>query len=167
MKVKFLNLLLFLNLFTAYGACADNAWLNAMIEKKKEVRVNEKLPMKSTVPFNKTHTLVFFYASTCKHCHHFAPVLQSYAKKSGLSVLALSFDNTPIEGFNIFKPVTTEWVNVAFEGKEIHYPALFIMNQKTNALYPVSFGAMSYDELQLRMQAVISKILVYETSGVA
>ena len=64
----------------------------------------------------KDHALVFFFASTCKHCHQLAPTLQAIAKTYGLHIFDFSFDGKPIPGFanpgvvteSIFKLKTTQ-----------------------------------------------------------
>lgn len=58
--------------------------------------------------------------------------------------------------------LNTSLVNVAFQGNAIQYPALFIINQQTQAIYPVSIGALSEVELNERFQQLIPKIIAYE-----
>lgn len=48
----------------------------------------------------KDHAFVFFFASTCGHCHHLAPTLQSVAKEYGFHIFDFSFDSKPIPGFD-------------------------------------------------------------------
>jgi hypothetical protein len=59
-------------------------------------------------------------------------------------------------------PVTTQWINSAYAGKPITYPALFIANRQYHLLYPVVFEAMGYEELALRFHQVKTKIEAYE-----
>jgi len=113
--------------------------------------------------FFKTHGFVFFFASTCPHCHAFAPVLSSVAKALNAEVLPLSFDNEPLPPFKNVLPATTDWVTAAFQNEAIHYPALFIANPRTSALYSVSIGALSEVELTTRLNELIPKIIAYET----
>lgn len=117
----------------------------------------------ATTAFFKTHTLVFFFSSQCPYCREFSPVVKAVADKYQARVLALSFDNQPLEGFSQFKPVTTQWVNAAYAGKPITYPALFVANNKDYLLYPVSYGAMNADELESRLEALQQKINAYES----
>lgn len=146
---------------------AQGQWLADVIAQREQGQVKpaviQQQPQKNS--FFQTHALVLFYASTCPHCHRFAPVLKNWADDAGARVLPLSFDNQPLTQFPDFKPVTTEWVNAAFAGRSISYPALFIANTQTHALYPVSIGAMSEFELANRMQDFIPKIIAHERSA--
>ena len=153
----------------AIGACAQSAQeaLTGQIQaRSRPVRevsfVPAGLSNQSPAPFFKTHVVVFFFASTCPYCHAQAPVLSRWASAYGVRVDARSFDDKPIIGFEGQRPVTKDLVEVAFAGKPITYPALFVMNEGTGMLYPVSFGALDETELQARMDALIPKIMQHE-----
>ncbi|WP_165481434.1 conjugal transfer protein TraF, partial [Legionella brunensis] len=80
-------------------------------------------------------------------------------------LMPLSLDNQPLLEFPKFLPATTEWINAAFGGNAINYPALFVVNPNTKALYPVGFGSMTEAELNGRMEVLIPKIKMYESEG--
>jgi type-F conjugative transfer system pilin assembly thiol-disulfide isomerase TrbB len=122
-------------------------------------------PQSTTSPYNtffQTHGFVFFFASTCPYCHQFSPVLSRLATAVNAQVLPLSFDNQPLPEFKEFLPATSEWTTAAFKNEAIHYPALFIANPKTQALYSVSIGSLNENELLQRLDALIPKIKAYE-----
>ena len=48
--------------------------------------------------FFKTHQLIFFFASTCSHCHNAAPHLKAWASAQGIEVQSISFDNKSFSG---------------------------------------------------------------------
>jgi len=125
------------------------------IETKHEKTVAGK-------PFFKTHGLLFFFSSKCPFCLRFAPVVKQYSKHNSAQVLALSFDNQPLPSFPKVIPASKDWVSVAFGNKPINYPALFIINPKTKAIYPVSTGAYSSFELNEMMENMIAQIKQYE-----
>lgn len=114
-------------------------------------------------PFFKNHALVFFFSSQCPFCQQFAPVVKQWAASHTAPTLALSFDNQPLGDFPDFIPVTTQWVNEAYAGKPITYPALFIANKISHLLYPVAYGAMTAAELDLRLSQLKTKIQAYES----
>ncbi|MFO3289611.1 type-F conjugative transfer system pilin assembly thiol-disulfide isomerase TrbB [Legionella pneumophila serogroup 1] len=115
--------------------------------------------------FFSTHGLILFYGSLCPHCRQFAPILKHWATHNNAEVLPLSLDNQPLPEFPKFLPATTEWINAAFGGSAINYPALFVVNPTTKALYPVGFGSMTEAELNDRMAFLIPKISAYENKG--
>ena len=112
--------------------------------------------------FFKTHGLVFFFESTCPYCHQFSPVLSRVSKELEASVLPLSFDNQPLPEFQDVQPATSEWTTAAFHNEAIHYPALFIVNPDKETLYAVSIGALNEMELNIRLAAMIPKIIRFE-----
>jgi type-F conjugative transfer system pilin assembly thiol-disulfide isomerase TrbB len=120
-----------------------------------------------TIPkdFFQTHGFVFFFASSCPYCHQFSPVLSQLATTLHAEVLPLSFDNQPLPEFKEFLPATPDWTNLAFKNEAIHYPALFIANPQTQALYPVSIGSLNEQELAARLEVLIPKIIAYENPG--
>lgn len=151
--------------FTTFNVQASQGqWLNQMIAQHEGVAVpfvGEQHPKKST-DFFSTHGLILFYGSQCPHCRQFAPRVKQWAEERGAKVLPLSFDNQPLPEFPHFLPATTNWINAAYQGGPIHYPALFVVNFNHKTLYPVGFGSMSDEELNERMNALLSKISAYE-----
>lgn len=112
--------------------------------------------------FFNTHHLVFFFSSTCPHCHNSAPHLKAWTNQVNVEVDAYSFDGRGLPEFPEAKPVTNELVASAFQTNTIQYPALFIMNQRTHALYPVVVGEFTFSELVSRMKGLVPKIIAFE-----
>ena len=78
---------------------------------------------------------------------------------------ARTLDDKPLPEFPMATPATATLVETAFRGNNIRYPALFVMNPASGALYPVAIGSMSSDELNTRMQTLVPKIIAYEQGG--
>ncbi|ARB92966.1 type-F conjugative transfer system pilin assembly thiol-disulfide isomerase TrbB [Legionella longbeachae] len=149
----------------AFNVQAGNGrWLTQITaEQERSVQPNPiEQPNRKNTKFFNNHGVILFYGSLCPHCRQFAPIVKRWAEQIGAEVLPLSFDNQSLPEFPHFLPATTEWVNAAFQGSPINYPAVFIMNAKEKILYPVGFGSMSEEELHARMDAVIAKINEYE-----
>lgn len=161
----------FLSAMLAFIVLGTNAkgsqWLTNMIaEQEGAVKHQRKEPLNTkSEGFFSTHGLILFYGSQCPHCKQFAPILKHWATHNKADVLPLSLDNQPLSEFPKYAPATTEWINAAFGGNAINYPATFIVSPKTKALYPVGFGSMTKTELSDRMVLLIPKITEYETKG--
>lgn len=137
--------------------------IDARSHPTRQISLVESAPSNAEpTPFFKTHVVVFLFASTCPYCHKQAPVLSRWANTYGVRVDARSFDDKSIPGFEGQRPVTKDLVDTAYAGKSIEYPALFVMNEASGMLYPVSFGALNETELQARMDLLIPKIMQYE-----
>lgn len=154
--------------FIIFAADAkESQWLTTMIAehelsaKQRFVQVSNKNGKR----FFSTHGFILFYGSLCPHCKRFAPILKEWANRNKAEVLALSLDNQPLPEFPNFLPATTEWINAAFGSNAINYPALFLVNHKTKALYPVGFGSMTESELHNRMETLIARVKKYENKG--
>ena len=119
----------------------------------------------ASMPFFKNHVLLFFFASSCPHCHQQAPILKDWANNHGVAVDARTLDEKPLPEFPTATPATASLVETAFRGNSIRYPALFVMNPDSGVLYPVAIGSMTTDELNTRMQTLIPKIIAYEQGG--
>lgn len=142
-----------LSIFWVMAVCAnDAAFLRQLVQDKEEV----------FSPVSKNHQLIFFFASTCPHCHHFAPVLKRWADKNRWQIQSFSLDGQPLPEFADIQTPDNELIHLAFQNEEIRYPALFVLNTTTHALYPVVMGEISFTELNDRMQSFIPKMLSYE-----
>lgn len=147
------------------GEAQSNQWLKQLIQEKKAapVRNVKEIEMnKKRHGFFSNHGFVLFYASTCPHCQEFSPVIKRWTDENHADILPLAFDNLPLPEFPRFAPATTEWVNTAFQGSPIQYPALFIVNPKHQTMYPVGFGSMSIQELDERVASLIPQIIAFE-----
>ena len=115
--------------------------------------------------FFASHKLVMIYSSTCQYCHKFSPVLKQWSDNFNAPVKPLSLDGKPIEGFSNFEVATDDFVNAAYGDSPHGTPALFIVNDKTNAIFPVLFGNSDYSELNTRLQEFIPKIIKFEAGA--
>ncbi|CDZ79411.1 conjugal transfer protein TrbB [Legionella massiliensis] len=154
--------------FIVSGAKAEGSqWLTHMIAENEQSSAHQVVlgSNKKDEGFFSTHELIVFYGSQCPHCKQFAPIVKAWATRNNAQLLPLSLDNQPLPEFPQFLPATTEWINAAFGGNAINYPATFILNPESKALYPVGFGSMTDAELNGRMTMLIVKIKAYERRG--
>ena len=126
---------------------------------------SQTVTIPTSAPFFKNHVLLFFFASSCPHCHHQAPILKDWANNHGVTVDARTLDDKSLPEFPTATFATASFVETAFRGNSIRYPALFVMNRTSGALYPVAIGSLTTDELNMRMQTLVPKIIAYEQGG--
>lgn len=112
--------------------------------------------------FWSTHTLVMIYASTCPHCHHQAEVLAPMVKSEHIAYQLFSLDNQPLPPFQQFKPTPNGLLQVAYPDGKVSYPALFIADNRSLKLYPLSYGFLDSFELKNRLEGLLTKITLYE-----
>ena len=148
-------------------AAADNWPFNNFInnEESQETSIEDSansISSEYNPPFFVKHKLLFFFASTCPYCHQFAPTLKNVAKRFNAEISAYSFDDKALTAFPDFSVPPIELVTAAFQDREINYPALFILNEETKGIYPVSFGFLDSIELTERLNIVKTKIEKFE-----
>jgi type-F conjugative transfer system pilin assembly thiol-disulfide isomerase TrbB len=151
----------FLLMFMLVNAFADEvSFLSEAFHAQKGA------PEQKTVSFEHNHHLIFFFASTCPHCHNFSPVLKKWVDENDFKVEAYSFDGQPLPEFREILIPGHQLLQASFQNEAIRYPALFVVNTETANLYPVTIGELNSQELEARMRVLISKIRAFER-GVA
>lgn len=98
------------------------------------------------------YQLVLFFSSKCPYCVKFAPVVKSYGLKNKLPIEAVSLNHQPLSEFPTPTLATQDMIDLAYQGKTVVYPALFLADTKLKRLYPISYGALSQHELEERME---------------
>jgi len=154
------SLLVVILLIMMNGAFANHHILEDVIQAK-EGHIKLK-----TAPFQQNHRFVFFFSSTCPHCHNFAPILKKWVDVNQYAVDAFSFDGKYLAEFSNVLIPDNQLLQAAFQNETIRYPALFVVNTQTANLYPVAIGELNFQELDERMQILIPKIVDFER-GVA
>ena len=103
---------------------------------------------------SKHYGLFFFFRSSCPYCHKFAPIVQDFANRYGLSVVPVSLDGGGLPEFPNPRidngASTTFHVSVA--------PALFLVDPDTRKVLPISYGLITENEISSRIYE-ISKVL--------
>ena len=116
-------------------------------------------------PFKSTdaYEFILFYSTTCPHCLKFAPTLRQYSDKSGIPIQAFAVNGNKSHYFPNSIPLTQETIEQFFgKNASLALPSLFLLNKKNLHAYPVSQGALTYTELQLRMSKLIPKTVQFE-----
>lgn len=148
------------------GCFAGNNELLELLKSRSQnnfqVAPNRNKHVPQELRFFKSHSLLFFFSSTCPYCQAQAKSLKTWAEDNHVTIEAISFDDKGLPEFPDFKTPTSSLISVAYQGKPMRFPAIFIMNQNTNALYPVAFGALEPFELAERINELTSKINSYE-----
>ncbi|KTC84391.1 conjugal transfer protein TraF [Legionella drozanskii] len=159
------SLFLFIVVQTVEATPLSNHPLNKLMMSHYEVNLKSESPKTAVTKANaqkSPHILVFIFSNQCPYCVQFAPLVKAYATANHWPIEAVSLNGQILPDFPDAIFATQDMIDVAYQGKPVVYPALFIANTRTKALYPVSFGALSYEELLERIQAITSKIKEHE-----
>ena len=110
------------------------------------------------------YQLVLFFSSKCPYCVKFAPIVKAYSLQHNLKVEAVSLNHQGLEDFPNPTNATQDMIDLAYQGKTVVYPALFLVDLKFKHLYPVAYGALSQYELNDRMEKLQSAIIAKKMS---
>lgn len=96
------------------------------------------------------HVLIFVFRGDCPYCHAFAPTLDSFRRRHGLQVLAVTLDGGTLPGFSDARRDN----GMASNLRVAQVPAVFLAQPYTGRITPVGFGVMSEAQLLERVSIV-------------
>jgi len=88
--------------------------------------------------------LFFFYEGGNKTSQAFALIVREFAKKHRWEVIAISVDNTLLEGFKVNKADN----GIAKQIGVSLFPALYIVNPDKKHILPIGFGLLSMEKIE-------------------
>lgn len=160
MKTIFLSIVL-LYAQIVYADSPLQSLMMAHYEDLRPVSTQEHLKKNAHSPY----ILVLFFSNQCPHCVNFSPLLKHFADDYQWQIEAISLNGDTLPEFPNAMFATQPMIDVAYQGKPVVYPALFIANTASKALYPVSFGELEYEVLKDRVALLTQKIKIYEERG--
>ena len=97
------------------------------------------------------HALFFFFRSDCPYCHQFAPLLNEFEAKFGLTVVPISVDGGPL--LPVYAdPKIDNGIARSLDVRQV--PALFLVEPRGGRIVPIGYGVLSESELLERLQVV-------------
>lgn len=109
------------------------------------------------------HAVFFFFRSDCPYCHVYAPILEQFASRFGLTVVPISLDGGGVPQF----PEPRQDNGIARTLNVNQVPATFLAQPSTGAVIPVGYGVLSTDQLLDRMTVLSSPETRKELPGIA
>ena len=144
------------------NASANPEMIKAMIAiKARQIAEQKKEQQAETANYR----LVLFYSNRCPYCVKFAPVVQRYSEYSKIKIEPVSLTQQTLPEFPNSTYATQDLIDLAYQGKPVVYPALFVANTKTHKIYPVSFGFLEASALEEKMNTLLPKIKGYERNN--
>jgi type-F conjugative transfer system pilin assembly thiol-disulfide isomerase TrbB len=128
----------------------------------------QKVPVETTVPtvsnqaVNAKHALILIFSSTCHFCQAFAPIVHVWSQQHHVALFTYTTNGQGLPDLPHPDPIDVSVKKAYFADKPVVVPACFILNTQTGKAYPVSVGALSAQEFNLRMDALMPKINAYE-----
>lgn len=111
----------------------------------------------------KDHVLFFFFRSDCPYCHAFAPTLEAFQARYGVTVVPISVDGGGLPNF----PHPRRDNGIARTLNVTQVPAVFLAQPFTGKIAPIGFGVLSESQLLERIATVAnpsSESLVPDTT---
>jgi conjugal transfer pilus assembly protein TraF len=105
--------------------------------------------------FARQSGLFFFYRSTCQYCQRFAPILHSFAKHYGITIIPITLDGVALPEF----PQSKTDSGQATKFHVTMTPSLFAVNPTTQKAFPIAYGLTSETELRDNIYKIMT---IYE-----
>ena len=118
---------------------------------------------RSVTTLAKDHVLFFFFRSDCPYCHAFAPTLEAFQARHGITVVPVSMDGGGIPGF----PNPRRDNGIARTLNVTQVPAVFLAQPFTGKISPIGFGVLSESQLLERISIVSSPSSEAMVPGIA
>lgn len=120
--------------------------------KALEVFEQDQLQARSQTiaALGRDHVLFFFFRSDCPYCHAFAPTLEAFQARHGITVIPISVDGGGIPGF----PNPRRDNGIARTLNVTQVPAVFLAQPFAGKISPVGFGVLSESQLLERISIV-------------
>ncbi|HCY63204.1 MAG TPA: conjugal transfer protein TraF [Oxalobacteraceae bacterium] len=102
---------------------------------------------RSIAQLGRDHVLFFFFRSDCPYCHAFAPTLEAFQARYGITVVPISLDGGGIPGFPAPRPDN----GIARTLQVTQVPAVFLAQPFAGKIAPIGFGVLSESQLLERI----------------
>lgn len=101
---------------------------------------------------SKTHGIFFFFRSDCPYCHALAPLVKNFSENFGVEIVPISLDGKGLPQFPNPKHNNTAATNL----NVTTVPALFLVGKEDRMITPISYGAITYDDMIERIFVITS-----------
>lgn len=109
---------------------------------------------RSIAQLGRDHVLFFFFRSDCPYCHAFAPTLEAFQARYGITVVPISLDGGGIPGFDA--PRRDNGIARTLQVTQV--PAVFLAQPFTGKISPIGFGVLSESQLAERIAMAAAPI---------
>lgn len=100
---------------------------------------------------SKTFGLFYFFKAHCSYCTAFAPVVKAFSKKYGWDVMAISVDGSASDMFT--NTIQDNGIGHHLQIQTV--PALVAYNDQNQELIPLSYAAISLDQLEDNVMSLV------------
>jgi type-F conjugative transfer system pilin assembly thiol-disulfide isomerase TrbB len=117
------------------------------------------LPVKAAMQHQ--YAIVFLFQGTCVHCQTFAPKLKRFTEQYALPTYAFTLDGRSLPEYPVPIPATEEVVHTFLTPGD-NVPATFLINVNSRKYVKVSFGDVSFAELEQSINGIMSDAAILE-----
>ncbi|MFT6220350.1 MAG: conjugal transfer pilus assembly protein TraF [Rickettsiales bacterium] len=129
-------------LFRPTSKMAKEAWVD-----------NRNSDVSDTIKnINERYGIFFIFRGDCPYCHKFAPILKSFQKKYGITIMPVSMDGGKLPHWNKFRINKGQVEKMGLTTAAV--PATILFDKETRKFIPVGFGVLSHSDLEERIYAI-------------
>lgn len=113
----------------------------------------------------KQYGFIFIYQGESALAQRFASMIDPFMRENNFSVIAITVDESVLPQFDHSKNLPLEVIRQRFPVELNYLPALFLVNLKTEEMFPLSYGFMALSDLKMRLLDVVTDFKRFSYEG--
>jgi len=126
-------------------------WPTSQLGRQKERDIERAAETASIEAIKDRYGMFYFGAGDCDFCTVYEQILGGFADRYGLTILPVSVDGAPLQGFEAYQVDTGQRARM---GLAEVTPALALFDTRTGEVVPVGYGLLTISELEYRIRAL-------------
>lgn len=126
-------------------------WPTSQLGRQTEREIERAAEQASIAEVKDRYGIFYFGAGDCDFCAVYEQILSGFADRYGVTILPVSTDGKPLQGFEAYQVDTGQRVAMGIANVT---PALALFDSATGEVIPVGYGMLTISELEYRIRAL-------------
>lgn len=126
-------------------------WPTSQLGRQTERDLERSAETASVEAIRDRYGVFYFGAGDCDYCGVYEQILAGFADSYGLTILPVSVDGRPLQGFEAYQVDTGQRVRMGLADVT---PALALFDSETGDVIPVGYGLLTISELEYRIRTL-------------
>ncbi|MEO1188478.1 MAG: conjugal transfer protein TraF [Pseudomonadota bacterium] len=129
-------------------------WPTSQLGRQTERDIERAAETASIEAIRDRYGVFYFGAAACDFCAVYEQILAGFADRYGLTILPVSVDGGPLQGFEAYQVDTGQRERMGIADVT---PALALFDTNTGDVIPVGYGLLTISELEYRIRALTTQ----------
>jgi len=126
-------------------------WPTSQLGRQTEQDIERAAEKASIDAIKDRYGIFYFGAGDCDFCAVYEQILVGFADRHGVTILPVSTDGKPLQGFEAFQVDTGQRASMGIADVT---PALALFDSASGEVIPVGYGMLTISELEYRIRAL-------------